>query len=130
MQLNILVELCRCLSSEVRVKIIKLLAERELCVCEIEEVTRQTQSSISQHLRILYSAGLVEKRRDGQWIYYKLNQSRYYELLGKLDDLFSIPLAESEDFLDEFFLLENLTSNERVNRCKSFSEKANSEVNK
>ncbi|MHB8809429.1 MAG: ArsR/SmtB family transcription factor [Desulfobulbaceae bacterium] len=55
-----------------RVKIIKLLQVRELCVCELRAALGLAQPSVSKHLRILEEAGLVEHRKDGPWVNYRL----------------------------------------------------------
>lgn len=122
-----LAEFCKCLSSDTRLKIIRLLAEKELCVCELEEITGQTQSGISQHLRILFSAGLVDKRRDGQWIYYKLEQARFLELHAALAALINTSLENLGDFAQELAILKSLNDNERVKKCKSGCSKSSGE---
>lgn len=55
-----------------RVKIIKMLQVRELCVCELRAALELAQPSVSKHLRILEEAGLVESRKDGPWVNYRL----------------------------------------------------------
>ena len=56
-----------------RIRILKMLQQREMCVCELTEVLAVTQPSVSRHLRILEEADFVQRRRDGLWIYYRLN---------------------------------------------------------
>jgi ArsR family transcriptional regulator, arsenate/arsenite/antimonite-responsive transcriptional repressor len=58
------------LSDSTRLRIILLLLERDLCVCELLFVLKMSQSRISHQLRILRDAGLVEDKRDGQWMIY------------------------------------------------------------
>lgn len=55
-----------------RVKIIKMLGKKNLCVCEITAVLGLAQSTVSKHLRILEDAGLVANEKDGPWINYRL----------------------------------------------------------
>ena len=55
-----------------RLRILFLLAERELCVCELVEVLQMPQGKISRHLAVLKNADLVRDRREGTWIYYAL----------------------------------------------------------
>ena len=55
-----------------RTRILKLLEDRELCVCQIQAVLRLAASTVSKHLSTLKSAGLVDDRRDGRWIHYSL----------------------------------------------------------
>jgi len=63
----------RALADETRLRIVHLLARRgELCVCEIESALETTQSKVSRHLAHLKHAGIVQDRRDGTWIHYRL----------------------------------------------------------
>ena len=62
----------KALSDQTRLRILKLLLKKELCVCEIEEALNLSQSKVSRHLTVLRSVGLVEDRREGLWIFYSL----------------------------------------------------------
>jgi len=64
--------LFKAFSDETRLRILFLLAVRELCVCELVSVLEMPQGKISRHLALLKQAGAVEDRRDGTWIYYSL----------------------------------------------------------
>jgi ArsR family transcriptional regulator len=71
---NNLADTFKALSDETRLEIMTLLLEREeLCVCDFVETLGLTQSKVSRHLRYLYHAGLVEDRRDGLWMYYRIS---------------------------------------------------------
>ena len=59
-------------SDATRLRILFLLTERELCVCEIMTVLDLTQGKVSRHLAVLKQHGLIRGRRDGVWIYYAL----------------------------------------------------------
>ncbi len=62
----------KALADRNRLRIIKLLQHKALCVCELTAVLGITQPSVSRHLRILRDAGLVGDERDGMWINYVL----------------------------------------------------------
>ena len=64
--------LFRALADETRLRIVALLSHGELCVCHLEEALRLSQPKVSRHLAALRSAGVVEDRRDGTWVYYRL----------------------------------------------------------
>ncbi|MEN8190152.1 MAG: metalloregulator ArsR/SmtB family transcription factor [Thermodesulfobacteriota bacterium] len=64
----------KALSDPGRVKIIKLLEQRELCVCELFGLLDLAQSTVSKHLKILEEADLVTFRKKGQWIHYRLRE--------------------------------------------------------
>jgi ArsR family transcriptional regulator len=62
----------RALGDRTRLRIINLLARRSLCVCDIQRILDQPQPSVSRHLALLKSAGLIGDRRDGMRIFYAL----------------------------------------------------------
>src|ERR1700745_25299 len=67
------VETCfRALADATRLRILGLLLTGEVCVCHIHESLKIPQSKASRHLAYLRRSGLVETRRDGLWIHYRL----------------------------------------------------------
>jgi len=66
-------EIYKALSDESRLRILNLLLQRELCVCEIEAVLSMSQTNVSRHLNKLKSAGIVGYSKKAQWVYYALN---------------------------------------------------------
>lgn len=69
----------KALSDESRLRILKLLGEGELCVCHLMRVLEMKQSRISRHMGVLKQAGLVEDRRAGKWVFYRLAGERTSE---------------------------------------------------
>lgn len=66
--------LFKCLADETRVRMALLIAaEGELCVCELMAALDDSQPKISRHLAQLRSCGLLQDRRSGQWVYYRLH---------------------------------------------------------
>lgn len=78
----------KALSDPNRVKVIKMLQHKTMCVCEMREALRIAQPSVSKHLKILEDAGLVKSMKNGLWVDYQLsdgNRSPYAaSLLGNL----------------------------------------------
>ncbi|UCD58435.1 MAG: winged helix-turn-helix transcriptional regulator [Candidatus Hydrogenedentota bacterium] len=66
----------KALADRNRARILKMLEERELCVCQIIAVLGLKQSTVSKHLSVLKNAGLVQDRRDGTWVFYSLSRRR------------------------------------------------------
>jgi ArsR family transcriptional regulator len=60
------------MSDRTRFRILSLLSEGELCVCDVMRVLKEPQSKISRHLAYLRRAQLVEARKEGLWMYYRL----------------------------------------------------------
>ncbi len=64
----------KCLADETRARIALLLArEGDLCVCELTCALEESQPKISRHLALLRGCGMLEDRRQGQWVYYRLH---------------------------------------------------------
>ena len=62
----------KALSDPNRVKIIKMLQQKELCVCEMTSLLKLAQPTVSKHLKVLEDAGLVDFWKQGSWVNYKL----------------------------------------------------------
>ena len=74
------------LSDPTRLNLVALLRGGERCVCDLTDALEAGQSRLSFHLKILKDAGLVLDRREGRWVYYRLNQAKVEELAGVLTD--------------------------------------------
>jgi len=57
-----------------RIRIMKMLEERDLCVCEVREILNLSTSTVSKHLSILRDAYLIIDSKDGKWVNYRLNE--------------------------------------------------------
>ena len=64
----------KAVADENRARILLFLREDELCVCQVIEMLGLAPSTVSNHLNILQRAGLVEGRKDGRWMYYRLTR--------------------------------------------------------
>lgn len=71
------------LADETRLQMLKLIAEEELCACELMAALDLTQPTASHHLGILERSGLVESRREGKWIFFRLAHPIVETLLAK-----------------------------------------------
>jgi ArsR family transcriptional regulator len=68
------------LSDPLRLQILELLREQELCVCELCDRLSVPQPKLSFHLKALKEAALVSSRQEGRWIYYSLNLTQFIAL--------------------------------------------------
>lgn len=66
------VRILKALAHETRLRILTLLAARQLCVCHLEVALGLSQVAVSRHLSVLRAAGLVESQRQGLWVHYRL----------------------------------------------------------
>ncbi|HMK54084.1 MAG TPA: metalloregulator ArsR/SmtB family transcription factor [Methanobacteriaceae archaeon] len=81
-------ELIKALSDVTRLKILHLLRGGELCVCEIMYALEKPQSTVSHHLNVLKSAGLIKWRKEGIWNHYQLMDPELVENLERLTKFF------------------------------------------
>jgi ArsR family transcriptional regulator len=65
------IKVMKALSDPNRVKMVKLLQRKMMCVCEIQEVLGLAQSTTSKHLKILEEAGLIAYSKEGLWVNYR-----------------------------------------------------------
>lgn len=94
------------LGNPFRIKIAFALSEQEACVCHLETLLKKRQSYISQHLMALRKAGLLETRRDGKFVYYRLSNPGVIKLIEDAAviagfDLGSIPELSSDQPLEK-----------------------------
>jgi ArsR family transcriptional regulator len=77
----------KALGDSSRLRIVRLLKEKSLCVCEIEEALELPQYAVSRHLGVLRQAGLVQGWREGTWMHYRLAEKLPPTWLKALDAL-------------------------------------------
>ncbi len=86
--MNNVLPVLKALSDETRLRILSLLKEGELCVCDIADTLKMTQPNISFHLGMVKEAGLRKDRKNGQWTHYSIDESdmfRRFLLMGIFD---------------------------------------------
>lgn len=74
-------ELYKVLSDETRIKVLYLLSQKELCVCDLAFLLETSLPVISHHLRLLRALRLVRSRRDGKMVFYHLEDNHVLELI-------------------------------------------------
>lgn len=77
----------RALSDETRWRIVHLVKDRALCVCELADILEMPQSSVSSHVQIIRKAGMLESERCGKWIYFRIHQQHLPLLSGIISSL-------------------------------------------
>ena len=77
--MKLFIRVMKALSDPNRVRIIKMLGTKELCVCELRQLIGLAQSTVSKHLKILEEVGLITYRKEGAWIIYRLTQGEESE---------------------------------------------------
>jgi len=74
----------KALADENRIRILKLLMLREMCVCEIMVALTLTQPTASHHLGILEKEGVIKRRKEGKWVYYAIANLEILEGMKKM----------------------------------------------
>ena len=109
------VKVMKALSDPNRVRVVKMLQHKTMCVCEIQAALQIAQPSVSKHLKLLEEAGLVTFHKDGTWVDYQLadgSSSPYAaSLLGNLRHWL-------EDDPELAVMVEQLPSIRREDICK------------
>jgi ArsR family transcriptional regulator len=89
----------RAISTPVRFRILSAIGNGEACVCHLEALLDLRQAYISQQLMEMRDAGLVDTRRDGRFIFYRLTEPQLLDLLIDIGKLFGIYTQELESLL-------------------------------
>lgn len=96
-----LIQILKALADENRIRILNLLKQQELCVCEIETILEINQSNVSRHLHKLNAVHLINRKKRSQWVYYQTNQQLLdqYPFLKKI---FNRELAQVKPYKDDY----------------------------
>ena len=100
-----LIEVFKSLTDETRLRILKLLENGELCVCEIVAAVNIVQPKISFHLRTLKRAGLVKDTKHGKWTHYRLDDSDIFKrflLISVLERMEGDTVLKDRSRLEKF----------------------------
>ena len=91
------VKILKALSDPTRLRIVMLLMEKKLCVCELQFILDMEQSRISHQLRILRDAELAEDIREGRWIVYTVPKDIRKKLGSLFDSVFGEDVRQSNN---------------------------------
>lgn len=83
-----LAKIFKVLNDPKRLKIINMLSTGELCACKIQEAFDVSQPTLSHHMNVLCTTGLVSSRKEGKWMYYTLNKGKIDEVQQVIGELF------------------------------------------
>lgn len=110
------VQFYKCLADETRLRCLLLIAsEGELCVCELTEALQESQPKVSRHLAQLRQCELLVDRRQGQWVFYRINP----DLTEWARSVLSETVVHNMDFLaiNQQHLRHMGDRPERINNC-------------
>jgi ArsR family transcriptional regulator, arsenate/arsenite/antimonite-responsive transcriptional repressor len=106
------VNVFRALSDPNRIRIVKMLSERELCMCEVREMLNLSNSTVSQHLTVLRDANLLLDSKEGKWVNFRLNNKSEQKFIRSVITLIK------NSFEDDEAIQGDAKKLHRVNRIK------------
>lgn len=107
------IRVMKALSDPNRVRVVKILGIKQLCVCELQDLIGLAQSTVSKHLKVLEEAGLVDYHKEGSWFIYRLTE-------GEESDYAGVMLENLKGWLNEEpHLQEMIARIPRVDRERS-----------
>jgi len=87
-QIDAMSKLLKSMSHPIRLKILCLLQDKEMSVGDIREQVKTTNANVSQHLNILRSQGIIDYRKDANFIYNRIHDPRIIEMMQTMQNLF------------------------------------------
>ena len=110
-----LLKILKALSDKNRLRIVKMLQQKNLCVCEMTDILGLATSTVSNHLSILKDADIISDLKDGKWIDYYLNTRTKNIFLNGLLPLLTFWLNNDAQVQAD---LQKLKTTNRLNLCK------------
>ena len=101
----------KALGEPTRLKILRLIAEKEMCVCDLMEVLEMNQPRISQHLKVLKEAGVVKERKHAQWSYYSVCCNDFQEFINAFNAFMTEDMKNISELANEYERMKSSKSN-------------------
>jgi len=101
-----------------RLKLLKLLAYKEYCVCELAAIIGISQPGVSQHLQRLKQVGFVTERKDSQWVYYKADEGALHRFQREFAEFLAADVGTIPELEAEMNQVAGLEQNPLVIACK------------
>ena len=108
----------KALSDPNRVRILLVLRNGELCVCQITELFGFAPSTISKHLSILHHAGLIRSRKSERWVYYRLPDKTAPVVVREALDWVHKSLAKTDEAADDAKKLKKILQTDLAVICR------------
>ena len=104
-----LLNLFSILSDKTRLRILLLLLNNELCVCEIFAALDMSQPRVSRQLAILKQSKIIKDRREGKWIYYRIGENNYTRFLMSIVTMMPDWLKDDPEFNNDKTMLQKIS---------------------
>ncbi len=116
-------DMLKALADESRLRALCALEGGELCVCQIIALLDLAPSTVSKHLTILRAARLVESRKDGRWMYYRLSKEFISPSAGKIIDLLCKDTAKAPRIVEDRKHLKQICGEDMNKLCRRLFDK-------
>jgi ArsR family transcriptional regulator, arsenate/arsenite/antimonite-responsive transcriptional repressor len=103
-----MVRTTKALADESRIRILGALKGRELCVCQLIELLCLAPSTVSKHLSILKNARLIDSRKDGRWMYYRLAEQGVPKAIKEALEWAIRSIVETDRFIQDSQRMEEI----------------------
>ncbi len=110
----------KALSDENRVRVLMMLSQGELCVCQLIEMLGLAPSTVSKHMFILRQAGLVQARKDGRWVYYRLPDKDSATEVQQALNWLKGSLAKDRQIQADARILKKVSKMNKAELCKRY----------
>ena len=94
-------DVCKALGHPLRIEVIDLLQNKELCFTDILEITGGLKSNLSQHLSVMTKKGILKTRRDGQCIYFSLSSKKVAQACRLMREVLIESIKKNQEILEK-----------------------------
>lgn len=108
----------KAIADENRVRILLALRGQELCVCQLIELLGLAPSTVSKHIAILKSAGFISSRKEGRWVFYRIEEMEAPAAAGAAVHWLSESLSADKRILEDRARLREILKIDREQLCK------------
>lgn len=119
-----ILDVLKALADETRLRILFALRGGELCVCQLIALLDLAPSTVSKHLSILRSARLIESRKDGRWIYYRLAKDFRARAAGRILPLLFQDLERADRIAGDRNRLKKICAESMESLCRRLFSKS------
>jgi DNA-binding transcriptional ArsR family regulator len=112
-----IVEIMKAASDPTRIRILMALQKQELCVCQITALLELAPSTISKHMSILKHAGFLKSRKEGKWIYYRINNTAANIVEQKILKILNEQLCIKDEIVSDRSKLEKILTEDKEVIC-------------
>jgi DNA-binding transcriptional ArsR family regulator len=110
----------RALGDPTRLRALHALTGGELCLCQLIELFQLAPSTVSKHMNLLHAAGLVHRRKEGRWAYYRLTDAPLDDPAGAALDWVRTAMADDPTIADDAARLDQLRRRDLAELCACY----------